>query len=1015
MNPDAVVQVLRSDVYPALAKPIPPHTQPEAYTKSNILEPLLSTLGYPHQYRLPEFRPGHTSPGWVDYLLRDSSGEPVAFVEAKSFTETGLWERHSKQVRQYIRDYRYSPGAEDVKTVRWLVLTNGREWHVLSVIDRDPKPFRRTLILGANPEADAAELAVFARENLSKLLADYNESRNTPLGVSFLQDLRSWREHLARALHATDPLLAPAELSELSQRLLDQLIFIRALENSGLQPSFGLLRYFANFKSNFRNRKARPFGLMLANFVADLEADLNTELLKAWHPTAMALLDTAFEPIIQPDSSMPGQSLIQNSLYNYDFRDLTFDLLGEVYEQYLGHELRLSDGKVSLLSSRAVRGAQGAFYTPAPVVEFATELALADFAAVTDAAALAKNTLSLRIVDIACGSGAFLLSAFRSLVRLRQRYNELLFASADLLTTTGIQPFASDHELVATHLYGIDKDEDAVDIARLNLWLELIRTAPTALNRSEHGKDKLPQLGEHVIKADSLQDATLIPYFDIMARLGISQFDQVVVVGNPPWGADLSGYEGLKDQYETFMGAGTDSAGLFVERILESMPLGGTASLVLPDSILLRTRQHALIRQILCRDSTINYIARLGEGFFPGVFRSAIVVCFKKQNPNAAHKTRCFIFAKADRESPHREHLLGVFQKSAWEIRQADLGAESETGWRIFATDLDRAFLRRLVTEHVTIRDFVQGRGVELNKFGTVVQCADCAAFNPPARGKNKADGRTLQPWEKKCHNCSRKMRSTSTVRSLIDQDGPSVPFVMGDEMHRLEIRRVHTLSLRAASWCPACPHCGYTDVALSYACKGNRKCVSCNKIFAVANSKRKKVGIDYKAASLYNGEKVLLREAGRGVYAALDSNSYVAKSVYILRTDGTPYDAPFLAGVLSSRVILYWYYKAMGILEWQSFPRMPLNFVQTLPFPKLNMMVEGDRLLHADICHEVLRLSRFPGRAPDKRDDTTLEILVRRAFGMTVEESEVVDGALSYVAKFGPLLGEAGSDYIEQ
>jgi hypothetical protein len=432
MDRARLITILNRDVYPALAAGVPAGVQPEAWTRAKIIDPILNELGYLSQYREPEFKPGVASPGWVDYLLKDTQHDPAAFVEAKSVREADLWTRHRKQVKDYIRDYRLSPGADDVKTIRWLILTNGIEWHVVNTVERDPKPFRATVTLTRDAEVDATALTVFARENLGNLLADYNESRGTPLGVAFMQDLRTWREHLARDLRSADPTLTQQQLSDYSQRILDQIIFIRVLETSGLQPSFGLLRLYTVYANVFRNRKAVPFGQVMNNLLQDLEADLNTELLKSIPSVVSKLPDETFEPILVPDSSMPGAALVQNSVYNYDFRDLTFDLLGEVYEQYLGHELTVDATGVTLTTSRERRGDEGAFYTPAPVVQFTTARALRLHTAHAHADDLAKEASALRVIDISCGSGAFLLAAFRAITSMRARYDELAFSEGQL-------------------------------------------------------------------------------------------------------------------------------------------------------------------------------------------------------------------------------------------------------------------------------------------------------------------------------------------------------------------------------------------------------------------------------------------------------------------------------------------------------------------------------------------------------------------------------------------------------
>lgn len=1005
MDRQRLIEALKN-AYERIQEPIPPDVAPEAYTKSIVIEPILEVLGYRGRSRIPEHRPGRLTPGWVDYLLVDVGNEPAIFLEAKPYSDLVLWPTHSRQVHSYIREYRLSPGSDDLKTVRWLLLTNGRDWHIISTIERNAQPFK-TITLSGDAEADATAIAVLARGDLGRLVAEYNDSRARPLNQAFMQDLRKWREHLAKELYQLDSALPLEQIASISQRILDQIIFVRVLETVGLHPSFWLLQYFTNYRAGFRNRKAVPFGGMLGNIIADLEADLNTELLKPIPVIVERLPESAFAPIILPDSPMTGVALIQASVYNYDFRDLTFDLLGEIYEQYLSHSLENINGEIKLTVKKNLRSAEGAFYTPAPVVQFTTDLAMRRVINTTDFKTIAESLQKSRFIDIASGSGAFLLAAFRSVEKIRQQYNALIQAEGVLLSGDASEFVPSNNAIVAEHIFGIDKDVDAVEVARLNLWVELIRTSPSTLARSTVGNEKLPHLGTHVIQGDSIQEDGLLRYPVILDRLGIKSDDVIVFLGNPPWGAELKSYNELESQYKTFRGSGSDSAGIFIERIINSLPDGGVASLVLPDSIINKKRQHAITRQLLCEETTLECIAKLGEGFFEGVYRSAMVLTFRKGVAKPDHQVEVYIFTKADRDVWTSAHLLEAMASKSWRISQASLSSEASEGWAIFANDVDREFISRLVANSGKLGAMVKGRGLELNTAGKVVECADCGAYNPPARGRDE-NARRKELYEKRCSNCGiSPMRSNSPIRTLVDVNKNDKGFVFGSEMHRLQIRKRHTLSLSGSSRVPLCPSCGYADAKLGASSTGRRSCIKCNTVYVEAEARKKSIGLDYKDESLYAGRKVFMREAGRGIYAALDTDSYCAKSIYIIRTDDVPYDPAYIAGVLSSRVLLYYYYKLSGNIEWQSFPRVPIDWARSLPYPELDLSKESDKLLHDEIVAEVEAISSAPGKAASHEDKGRLETLVRRAFNLSAKDGELIDTSLSFVEQFGPLLGE--------
>ena len=109
------------------------------------------------------------------------------------------------------------------------------------------------------------------------------------------------------------------------------------------------------------------------------------------------------------------------------------------------------------------------------------------------------------------------------------------------------------------------------------------------------------------------------------------------VIANPPWGADLNasrgefakaGYNFAKGQFDIW--------NLFIEATLHNLASGGTAAFIVPDAIFLP--EHERIRRYLHNNTRIKFVARLGEGFFPDVFRGTTVLVFQKSIPQRKHK-----------------------------------------------------------------------------------------------------------------------------------------------------------------------------------------------------------------------------------------------------------------------------------------------------------------------------------------------------------------------------------------
>ena len=92
---------------------------------------------------------------------------------------------------------------------------------------------------------------------------------------------------------------------------------------------------------------------------------------------------------------------------SYDFSIIDADVLGTIYEQYLGHILRKTEKRTKLTENHAHRKEQGIYYTPTKIVNYIVGNTLGD---------LLKDKKvdveKVRILDPSCGSGSFLIKAF---------------------------------------------------------------------------------------------------------------------------------------------------------------------------------------------------------------------------------------------------------------------------------------------------------------------------------------------------------------------------------------------------------------------------------------------------------------------------------------------------------------------------------------------------------------------------------------------------------------------------
>lgn len=291
----------------------------------------------------------------------------------------------------------------------------------------------------------------------------------------------------------------------------------------------------------------------------------------------------------------------------YNFGWIDADVLGRAYEKYLSTvyvplraipqlALPLMEQPVRDVT-RSARQVVGVYYTPPFVVQ--------TLASQCVEAALADDHIP-RVVDFACGSGSFLVAAADVMLnRLRERDPDRNWAQ----------------ELVdGRHILGVDVDERAVTVARLNLW--------TRFTHESHPLP-LPRLDEVVVHGDALSVAT---WEDLPER-----YD--VVLGNPPFLATgrTPTREALASRFRTAQGR-FDYSYLFVELAVQKLEVGGRLGMVVPNR-LFRNRDAQILRELLTAETDLLTVIDFGaQQIFEGATAYVGTITAEKRLPDAGDR-----------------------------------------------------------------------------------------------------------------------------------------------------------------------------------------------------------------------------------------------------------------------------------------------------------------------------------------------------------------------------------------
>jgi len=521
--------------------------------------------------------------------------------------------------------------------------------------------------------------SIFARESVLKgsfdrYVLDTKAKRGTgEVDVEFLKEIEGWRDELARNIALRNPALSVYELNFAVQRTIDRIIFLRMCEDRGIEGYGRLLgltagpHIYARMGELYREADEK-----YNSDLFDFKADTLTK--------SLAMDDKTLQPILAglyyPDCP-------------YEFSVLPTEILGQVYEQFLGKVIRLTAGHRAKVEEKPeVKKAGGVYYTPSYIVEYIVQQTVGRLIEGKTPQQISK----LRVLDPACGSGSFLLGAYQRLLDYhRQWYEEhdpQKLAAAKRPTiyqgrggewrlTTG-----EKKRILLHNIYGVDIDRQAVEVTKLSLLLKVLEgeNQETLGQQLKLWRERaLPDLGENIKCGNSLIgpdyfQGQLMPDEEDMRRVNPfdweKEFPEIMagggfhaVIGNPPWGGDIDkDLDYVHAKYPATTQEHTDSFKLFIDRAIRSACAGGLVSLIVPNT-LLRQRRIKDVRSLVLQNR-IMALVDLGEDVFSGVVAPSCILVVEKGRPASTHQVTMVNLRNASTEQKASlltgEGLVGV-------------------------------------------------------------------------------------------------------------------------------------------------------------------------------------------------------------------------------------------------------------------------------------------------------------------------------------------------------------------
>jgi type I restriction-modification system DNA methylase subunit len=820
----------------------------------------------------------------------------------------------------------------------------------------------------------------------------------TEVDDAFLEEMEHWRDLLARNLALRNPDLQIHELNYAVQMTIDRIVFLRICEDRGIERENQLQeliegeQVYERLCQLFRQADNR-YNSGLFHFSEEKGQSSSADGLTL----RLSIDDKALKEII-------------NDLYYpspYVFNEIPADILGQVYERFLGKVIRLTAGHQAKVEEKPeVRKAGGVYYTPTYIVDYIVKNTVGKLLE----GKTPHEAASLKILDPACGSGSFLLGAYQYLLDWHtQWYSEHEPEKWAKAKTPAIyQAQGGDWRLTTTekknillnNIHGVDIDPQAVEVTKLSLSLKVLEGESQESIGAQLGLFKeraLPDLGSNIkcgnslIGPDYYEGRQLAMFEDEEERYRVNPFNwqaafpQVftlggfdAVIGNPPyiriqamqeWAP--TEVEFYKKQYKAASKGNYDIYVVFVERGLSLLNKNGRLGFILPHKFF-NAQYGEPLRGII---SSGNHLAKVVHFGDQQVFENATTYTCLMFLDKAGHDE--FSFEKVD-------DLEGWRMNGIYSTGIISATSVTSTVWN-FQIGEATGLIKKLERMPIKLGDVASIFVGTQTSADDIFVLDDCELEGKFSIGTSKALGRRVK------------------VESEI-----VVPFLYGKEIRRYQM----TISKSSL----ICPYeitnkgCRLFDIgelrqfphAFSYL-EENKQALMQRESGRFKGSNWFAFGYP-KSMYRFRPLKIIVPDYNNVPSFTYDQNGNFFKTGYGIIVENNSLSPLYILGLLNSK-LLFHYLLAIGTTLRGGYVRFWTQFIKNLPVRTIDFSDAADKAFHDKmvlLVQHMLEMHRQSARTPQEKErikseiestDRAIDALVYELYGLTEDEIKIVEG----------------------